>query len=168
MILDRDTLCVALDLTQHALVFYGALRDACSDSLHRDVFESLRTAKQAQNERIQKIIGGLAAGQGAAAACMLESVEAADVKAEFMVLAARYAGAQCPAPGHLAIDDAMQMEISLSEYFDAVASEVGEDAEKAFLRRLAEESRGHYIYLDELKSFEKDPEAYARGVPPSQ
>lgn len=160
----QEMLCKALDLAEKSIQFYENTIAACGDTLGKEVFGQLKQDKVEHMNRIKEIHDKLVKGQTWIDACLLPEDETEDVHATFAKMAARYDENSCPASEQAAMERALAMEKTTLVFFEYAHVKAEDDVERAFLKRMVEEVRGHTVLLADVQYYYEDPKGWLRDA----
>lgn len=157
----HDALCKALDLADGAAAFYDQAQAACRSTLGRGVFGKVRDEKREQQSRIQAIHQGLEEGLFFHAACAMPEAATGDPKAAFVNALAQFNNDKaCPASELEAINTALSMERTILAFYEDQAARANDATEKAFMDRMVQETKGHFILLSDMQYYYENPQGF--------
>ncbi len=156
----QDMLCRALELAEEAVAFYAKSIAGCSQPLYQDVFKKLKADKEEQVGRITEIYNALGEGESWDNVCSLPPEDQLDAKTLFKKLAAKHKPGKTPPTEIMAIDTAVDVEIKLLAFYEEKAKEAEDPTEREFVERMVQETRAHYIILNDMKYYYEDPEGW--------
>ena len=156
-----EMLKTALDMEEKGEIFYKKAAGDSTNTLGREIFETLMKDERVHHERIQKIYNTLTAQNKWTDEWKSLGTGHKDVRELFQEMAVAHGKTLQADPNDLqALDVGIDFEYKTMKFYEQHLQKAADPLEKEFTEKMAAEERGHYTALKDMKFYLTDPAAW--------
>ena len=150
--------CTAMAMKEKKRSLYQEAMKNCPDPVGIETFRMLLNSEEEHLQRIREVYEDLKKGKAAIDTCRLHDFDSAGKRDYLRKLAKeqRKISTAC-LDDVAAIETGIDLENASIGFFEEERKRAVDPAEKTLLDRLIEEERGHFIVLNDLKTYYIDP-----------
>ena len=150
--------CTAIAMKEKKRSLYEDAMKNCPDQVGVETFRMLLTSEDEHLGRIREAYEDMKKGKATLDACRLHEFDSMGKRDYLRKVAKEYGKiSKACLDDVAAIETGIDLENASISFFEEEHKRATDPAEKALLDRLIEEERGHFILLNDLKTYYVDP-----------
>jgi rubrerythrin len=155
-------LSTALEMEEKGRAFYQRVISTCKNNVGKEMFKILMEDENVHMDRIRSIYESLSGDQ---VWCEWKDFEVKhdDLAVIFRKMAKEHGSKINVETGDLeALDIGIDFENRSVEFYEKHLEKASDPLEKAFIREMISEEKGHYMALEDMKLYLSDPSSWFR------
>lgn len=153
-----DMFCTAIAMKEKKRSLYEEAMKNCPDRVGVETFRMLLNSEAEHLARIREVYEDMQKGKPALDACRLHDFDSAGKMIYLREVAKQHGKiSEACLDDVAAIETGIDLENASIRFFEEERKRATDPAEKTLLDRLIEEERGHFIVLNDLKTYYVDP-----------